>query len=219
MSSLIYLYLHASFCVLVVLSNLVSGKLISLPLGLPGGIPAGVLIYPLTFLVSDLVTELYGSQKAKQMVYSALGLSLLSFGIIQFVLWLPASQTDNQVAFQLIMHSSSLALIASLIAYLIAQILDIKIYASIKQWSGPSFLWIRTNVSTLVSQLLDTIIVNFLHLYIGLGMDMSIVSQAIFFSYGYKAFFSIANTPFFYACVYYLGSRIDNSEKQLNFAI
>jgi queuosine precursor transporter len=214
MGSLVYLYLHATFCVLVILSNLISGKLISLPFGFSGGLPAGVIVYPLTFLISDLVTELYGVQKAKQMVYGALGLSLLSFCIVQLTLWLPSSHQNNQHAFYLVMHSSGLAIMASLIAYLFSQLIDIQIYSKIRHWTGPNILWLRTNVSTLFSQLIDTVIVSSIHLYWGLGMEWQAVCHAMLFAYGYKAFFSVMNTPFFYACTYYLRSKIQPENSQ-----
>ena len=62
--SALYQIILAAFCVVVVVSNIVSAKLISLPF-VELCIPAGLITYPLTFLLSDLVTEVYGAEKAK----------------------------------------------------------------------------------------------------------------------------------------------------------
>lgn len=91
---------------------------------------------------------------------------------------------------------------SSLLAYLLAQIIDIQVYAYIKHCTGERFLWLRNNASTLISQIVDTFTVNMIFLYWGLGMNMSQVIQIMIFSYCYKAFFSIANTPLLYLLVF-----------------
>ena len=99
------------------------------------------------------------------------------------------------------MGLNGIIVFSSLIAYLVGQVIDIQIYAWIKNCTGEKHLWLRNNGSTLTSQLIDTCIVNFIHLYVGLGLSFDLVFKAMLFSYMYKAFFSMANTPLFYACV------------------
>jgi uncharacterized integral membrane protein (TIGR00697 family) len=152
-------------------------------------------------LLSDLVTEFFGARKAKLMVYIALGMNLLSLGIIQLALLLPEGDTE-QAAFQAVLGLSGWRIFSSLTAYLISQIVDIQLYAWIKNLTGIRFLWLRNNGSTCVSQLLDTLIIDILYLYLALGMGLTQVFPIMLVSYAYKAFFSIANTPIFYLCVY-----------------
>jgi uncharacterized integral membrane protein (TIGR00697 family) len=116
----------------------------------------------------------------------------------------------NRNAFQTVMGLNSLVMSASLIAYVVGQIIDIQLYAWIKQMTGPDLLWLRNNGSTLVSQMVDTIIVNLIHLYWGLGIELSIVLKMMLFSYVYKAIFSIINTPIFYGCVFLAKHRVPN---------
>lgn len=203
----IYQVVCASFCVIVVLSNIISAKMVALPF-LPVGIPAGLIPYPLTFLLSDLVTEIFGATRAKRMVYIALAMCLLSFGLIQLTLWLPASSLDEQKAFHGIMGLSGLRIFASLTSYLMSQLVDIRLYTAIKRWTGPQWMWLRNNGSTCVSQLLDTILVDLIFLWWGLGMAMWDVAVIMLFSYLYKAFFSVACTPVLYLFVFWIrGSR------------
>lgn len=195
---ILYQIISAAFCVIVVLSNIISAKLIQLPLVQDFSIPAGLIIYPLTFLLSDLVTEIYGAKKAKQMIYIALGMSLLSFGIIQIALLLPASPLENSNAFHATLGLSGLRIFSSLTAYLVAQIVDIQLYALIKIWTRERFLWLRNNGSTLVSQLVDTVIIDIIYLYWGLNMEMTQVLPIMVFSYAYKSLFSATSTPLLY---------------------
>jgi queuosine precursor transporter len=203
----LYQILCAAFCVIVVISNIISAKMIKLPFFFDFTIPAGLITYPLTFLLSDLVTELFGAKEAKWMVYVAFAMCLLSFGIIQVALLLPAHAEYGQGAFQEVLGLSGLRIFSSLAAYLISQIVDIQLYALIKRWTGMRFLWLRNNASTCLSQIVDTVVIDILFLYWGLGMEMRVVAPIMALSYAYKAFFSVANTPLFYLFVYWLRPR------------
>lgn len=198
----LYLILNAAFCVIVVVSNFISAKLFYLPGFESFMIPAGLITYPLTFLLSDLITELYGSQKAKLTVYIALSMTLVSYVIIQVALYLPSADLSNQHVLQATFGLNGLIIFASLTAYLIAQLLDIALYTWIKSYTGSKLLWLRNNGSTLISQIADTVTVNTIHLYWGLGMEASAVFPIMIFSYSYKALFSLLNTPLFYLCVF-----------------
>lgn len=198
--SMVYQSLSASFCVIVVVSNILSAKMVPLPL-IPLAVPAGLITYPLTFLLSDLVTEVFGAARAKQMVYVALGMSLLSFALVQLGLILPSAGPDEQ-AFHAVLGLSSLRIVASLASYLVSQLVDIRLYAAIKRQTGPGLLWLRNNGSTCLSQLVDTLMIDCIVLWWGLGMPISDVLPIMGFSYLYKAFFSLACTPLFYYLVW-----------------
>ncbi len=201
-SETLYHTATTAFCVIVVVSNIISAKLFYLPFSKDFSIPAGLMTYPITFLISDFITEIYGAKKAKIMVYTAFGMTILSYVIIQLALMLPAADDNNQSAFQSVMGLNGLIISASLIAYLLAQVIDIHLFALIKQWTNCRFLWLRNNGSTLASQIVDTITVNLIHLYWGLGMEISLVFNIMLFSYIYKAIFSMLNTPLFYLAVF-----------------
>ncbi len=198
----IYQIISAAFCVIAVISNIISAKMVQVPFVEDFSIPAGLIMYPLTFLLSDFVTEIFDAKKAKLMVYIALGMNLLSFAIIQATLLMPAINEAEQLAFKAIMGLSGLRIFSSLISYLVSQIADIQIYAYIKKLTGPHFLWLRNNASTCISQVIDTILIDIIYLYWGLGMEMKNVWPIMLFSFAYKTFFSVANTPLFYLLVY-----------------
>jgi len=208
----VYQILSAAFCVIVVISNIISIKMVSLPF-FNFSIPAGLVTYPLTFLLSNLVTEIFGAKEARMMVYTAFVMSLLSFGMIQFALLLPTDTLEDQSTFQTVLGLSGLRIFSSLTAYIIAQIADIQLYALIKRWTGPSFLWLQNNGSTCASQIIDTVVVDMIFLYWGLGMEMRQVWPIMLFSYTYKAIFSFSCTPLFYACVFVIRRQWDETKR------
>lgn len=193
----LYQILTASFCLIVIISNIISVQMVPLPYA-GFSIPAGLFIYPLTFLLSDLVTERFGAKPAKQMVYLALAINVLSLGVIEALLLLLAKSE----ALHALLGLSGLRIFASLFAYFVSQIVDIQLYAWIKRWTNGRFLWLRNNGSTCTSQVVDTLLIDIIYLYWGLGMSMEQVMPIMLFSYAYKAFFSVATTPLFYLCVF-----------------
>lgn len=204
----LYTILCTFFCLIAVLSNIISAKMMQLPFT-ELHVPAGLITYPLTFLLADLVTEIYGQEKAKQMVYVTLALSILSYGIIQLALLLPSK--NEQAAFQEAFGLSGLRIFASLTAYLISQVVDIRLYSGIKKITGTRYLWLRNNGSTCISQLVDTILVDLIYLYWGLHMGMIEIFPIMLISYSYKAFFGILSTPLFYLSVFLSKRSISRS--------
>ncbi len=129
----------------------------------------GVLPYPITFLCTDFISELYGKKRANTVVWVGL---LLNVWVI-FIMWLggalpphpelvdnglPALDDPSRVFFQIRRWTVS-ATIASMIAYLTAQFVDVHIFHAIKKLTKGKMLWLRNNGSTLTSQMVDSVAV------------------------------------------------------------
>jgi len=218
-SFLLYQILSASFCLLVVISNIISAKMIAIPFTTSVSIPAGLLTYPLTFLVADLTTEFFGPRKARVMIYVGIGMNLLSLAIIQFAIILPSSNDQQNEAFHSVMGSGGLRILASLTAYLISQIIDVQLYALIKNWTGPRLLWLRNNGSTWASQLADTFLVDMIYFWAGMGMGWNEVLPIILISYTYKAIASVMTTPLLYLCVFFVKKKTPGLETNEQLAL
>ena len=134
----IYLYLGALFITSLVVSNLIFQKFFYWN---PFGdvevfgvslfeISVGILPYPITFLITDLISEIYGRQKANQIVTAGIFASFFSMGIILIAEIAPAidSSPINDEIFTKVFALSPIAVFASMIAYLLAQYIDIAIY-------------------------------------------------------------------------------------------
>lgn len=133
-------------------------------------IPVGLLPYPLTFLCTDVVCELYGKKRASQLV----ALGFLANVWVFFVMWgsglLPnvppmayngelPNPLDDQFAFYRIRQLCLTSIGASMLAYLVAQNIDVALFHTLKKWTRGKHLWLRNNVSTMSSQFVDTLIV------------------------------------------------------------
>lgn len=129
----------------------------------------GVLPYPITFLCTDFISELYGKKRANMVVWVGL---LLNIWVL-FIMWLggalpphpelldgglPALDDPNRTFFQIRKWTFG-ATIASMIAYLTAQFIDVRIFHAIRKLTKGKKLWLRNNGSTLTSQMVDSVAV------------------------------------------------------------
>ena len=119
-------------------------------------VAVGALPYPITFLCTDLISELWGEQKANQVVW----VGLLLNGWVLLILWLggllPAMPGTSETTFRTIQALSFGSIGASMVAYLTAQFVEVRLFHFWKQLTNGRALWLRNNGSTLVSQLVDT---------------------------------------------------------------
>lgn len=188
--------LCAAFSIVVVLSNLLSAKMVPLPL-VDCAIPAGLVIYPLAFLLSNGVSELFGWRRARQMVYIAFAMNLLSFGLIELTLLLPSAEMGQEGSFEAIFGLSRLRILSSLVAYSTAQMAEVYLYRAIRGWTSDKNLWLRSSGATCIAQLIDTIVIDLCYLHLGLGMGIAQIVPIILFSYSYKVAFTLVGTPIF----------------------
>ena len=159
----IYLVLAALFITSLVVSNLIFLKFFEWnPFNLfVFKISVGILPYPITFLITDLISEIYGRKKANQVVMVGIFAAFFSMAIVYVANMVPAmdSSAVNDATFTLVFGLSPVAVLASMLAYLFAQFIDIRIYHFWKAYTKGKHLWLRNNFSTFTSQLIDTFIV------------------------------------------------------------
>lgn len=121
-------------------------------------VPAAVFIYALTFTLVDLINEKLGKQGARYVVYTAFIANILLAAYVQLAILLPASSFyKDQNAFSSVLGSTPRIVTASLIAYIIASLVDIEIFAWWKQKVG-RYKWARVLISNAVSTFIDSVI-------------------------------------------------------------
>ena len=164
----IYLLLAGLFITSLVVSNLIFQKFFywyPLNLKVLGNslfeLSVGILPYPITFLITDLISEIYGKKRANQVVITGIFASFFSMGILLIANEVPAIENSpiDDETFNQVFALSPIAALASMIAYLIAQFVDIRIYHFWKNLTQGKMLWLRNNFSTFSSQLIDTVLV------------------------------------------------------------
>ena len=147
--------LNGIFIVSLIIANIVSAKIVTF-WGLV--IPAAIVAYPLTFLMTDVIGEIWGKEQANQTVKVGFWCQLVSLVLIGLAILLPVAPfADNQEQFKGIMSSSFRVVLASMVAYLCSQSWDVWIFHKIRE-RGTKNKWIRNNLSTMTSQIIDTAI-------------------------------------------------------------
>jgi queuosine precursor transporter len=173
-------------------------------------IPVGLLAFPVTFLCTDLISELFGRKKAQMLVWVGFFMNIFMLIVMTVNHWLPDTYgvSGGLNLFEGVYSFMVLNTFGSMIAYLISQTIDVRLFHFWKRFTEGRHLWLRNNGSTMVSQLVDsTAILSILYVTGNLGDAVTTVGALlilIFNSYIFKFLAALIDTPVIYACVYYL---------------
>ncbi|MFJ7934919.1 queuosine precursor transporter [Sporosarcina sp. NPDC096371] len=191
-------YLNGIFVGLLILSNILAVKLFSVGSWIV--LPAAVIVYVFTYPILDVITEVYGKKAAHRTVLTGFLTQLFAIIFIWIAIQLPAAPYyENQQAFETIFTAGFRVTIASLVAYLVSQNLDVMIFNKLKSRHGEKKLWIRNNASTMASQLVDTAIFITIAFYgiMPLGALLTLIAT----QYVFKFVVAILDTPIVYLLV------------------
>ena len=139
---------------------------------------AGVLLWPVVFILTDVINEYYGKKGIRLLSYMAAGLIAYAFVMIYSAIQLAPADwwqvqninkgvPDMQSAFSAIFGQGLLIIVASLVAFLVAQIVDVITFHRIKKITGEKKVWLRATGSTAVSQFFDSFVVLYIAFKIG----------------------------------------------------
>ncbi len=201
----IYMILGALFIASLVVSNLIFQKFFYWDFfGIyTFEISVGILPYPITFLITDIISEVYGKKKANLVVTSGIFASFFSLLIVYTADAVPAtpwSPIDNPL-FEKVFGATAIAVMASMVAYLLAQYIDIQLFHFWKRLTKGRHLWLRNNFSTFLSQFVDTFSVLFLLCSFG-KIDWELFGGLLLSGFLFKVMVAAMDTPFLYAAVY-----------------
>ncbi|HJZ87343.1 MAG TPA: queuosine precursor transporter [Polyangia bacterium] len=164
----LFFVLGSVFVTSLVVSDIIGGaKLVDV--GTIGGRPitvsVGMLAFPLTFVLTDIINEFWGARATRFITYVGLGMLALIFVTLLSANALPAARNNPYPAewFNKIFGSSMRLIVASLTAYLVGQLLDIFTFTVLKRLARGRHIWLRATGSTVVSQLCDTVVVQFIN--------------------------------------------------------
>lgn len=192
-----YVFLIAIFTASLTIAAVLASKIIQIGIF---SVPAGILAYSITFACTDIIGEVYGKQAARSVVLAGFASLILVILLIKLAIIIPpAPFWPNQTMFVTLLGSSERIIIASLAAYLLSQLADVWLFARLRQLTDGRYLWLRNNGSTIVSQLLDSIVfivIAFAGVFPLLPM---ILGQWLI-----KLVIALADTPLVYAGVHLL---------------
>ena len=152
----LYPYVVALFVALLLISNIGAVKLIELGPIITDG---GAILFPLVYIVGDILSEVYGFKAARRAIIMAFAMSILAaitFYLVQLAP--PASDWGNQEAFEAVLGFVPRIVLASVIAFVVGQLLNSYVLVKIKERTSEKNLWLRLMGSTAVGQFVDTLI-------------------------------------------------------------
>lgn len=235
---MLFLVLCSIFLANALLAELIGVKIFSgeALLGLPGAqiplfagakldfnLTAGVIIWPVVFITTDIINEYFGKDGVKKISLITVALILYTFLIITIItrlppapFWLDVNRTtpngqpfDINYAFNSIYRQGGGIIIGSVIAFLMAQLLDASVFHWLRQLTGSKKIWLRATGSTLVSQLIDSFVVLLIAFHFFGNWSLNQVLSVAIINYMYKFTVAIVLTPLLYIAHYcidrYLG--------------
>ncbi|MGY5850073.1 queuosine precursor transporter [Salegentibacter sp. F14] len=206
----IYLILGGLFIASLVVSNLIFQKFFSWNFfGLYSfEISVGILPYPITFLITDIISEVYGKTRANRVVTTGIFASFFSLLIVYLANLVPATEWSpiDDALFTKVFGATAIAVLASMVAYLLAQYIDIQLFHFWKRLTKGKHLWLRNNFSTFLSQFVDTFSVLFLLCSFG-KIEWELFDTLLLSGFLFKVIIALLDTPLLYASVYLLRKR------------
>ena len=205
----------AGFVTSLLVANIIAVKLIVVG---PWIMPAGVIIFPLSYILGDVLTEVYGYGRARQVIWLGFACNLLAVLAIALAQVLPpAGFWDGQAAFERILGYAPRLLLASFLAYLIGEFVNAYMLARLKILTRGRWLWARTIGSTLVGQLLDSAVFVTVA-FVGV-IPPEVLLSAILVQWLTKSAYEAAATPLTYWVVNTLKRRegVDVYDTQTDF--
>ena len=170
-----------------------------------------IFLLPVIFTINDVITEVFGKERARSVIRSGLvvvGLTLVAS--VVFVNLPPSARfAASEKAYDAIFGLSARIAAASLIAFTLAEFLDVAVFVKIRQMMGKKALWFRNNTSNFISQFVDTAVFMTLAFYAfnrGFDANLSFLVSLIIPYWLLQCFMSVIETPLVYLGVKWLKS-------------
>jgi uncharacterized integral membrane protein (TIGR00697 family) len=191
----LYVVLVALFVTCLLVADIVAGKFFRIG---TLSMSTGTVAFPIAFLLTDIVNEYYGRRGARVMTTVGMAMLVVGFAIIMGARYAPVSDETyvTQEAFDNVFGLTGRLLAASLVAYLVSQLLDIYTFHIVKSVTESRHLWLRAIGSTALSQVVDTVFVNFGALLGNLTVGR--IWEIVLWSYVYKLVVAALLTPLCY---------------------
>lgn len=201
----LFVVLAGVFCTALVVGDILSVKLFEVHLGPIGSVMSvGIVLFPVTFVLTDTLNEFYGQRVARFVTWVGLGMALFAFAAIYVVLgidWAPLTRAPDyrgtvESSFNNVFGGSQRILLASMAAYVIGQLIDIAVFHLLKRRTHNRMLWLRATGSTVVSQLIDTVVFQSVA-WAGV-LPPEVITRIVLSSYAVKLLVAVGLTPIIY---------------------
>jgi len=195
---LVFIVLAGIFITNAVVAELIGGKLIQIG---PFIMSIGIIPWPVVFLTTDLINEYYGKSGVRRLSIITASLIAYAFIILFFAIKVPSavgisSVTDEQ--FFAVFGQSMWIIVGSIVAFLVAQFVDVFIFWLLRDKTGGKMIWLRSTGSTVVSQLLVTFFLPGIGFWLPGKVDFNTYINMALTGYTFKLIIAVALTPLIY---------------------
>jgi hypothetical protein len=201
----------AAFVAILLLSNVLgAGKRTELDLPLIGLVPfgAGILFFPLSYVIGDILTEVYGYERARRCIWAGfvatLFMALMSWVVVALP---PAATWPGQAAYESVFGQVPRIVLASVIAFWVGEFANSYVLARMKLLTRGRHLWSRTIGSTMVGQGIDSLIFYPLAFYGAAGWPVEAIATVMASQFALKVGWEVLLTPVTYGVVGFLKRR------------
>jgi queuosine precursor transporter len=193
----VFLVLAGIFITHALLGELVGGKLVEVS----GWVMSiGVIPWPVVFITTDLVNEYYGPAAVRRLTLLTVALIVYTFGVLYVCIELPAagiSPVDDD-SFTTVFAQSRWIIVGSVVAFAVSQLLDVMVFVFLRRRTRGRLLWLRAVGSTVVSQVIDTFVINTIAFGVPGKLTALQVVELSVTNYGYKFLVALATLPAIY---------------------
>ncbi|MBI3519720.1 MAG: queuosine precursor transporter [Bacteroidetes bacterium] len=209
---IVFLVLAGFFITNAIVAELIGGKLVQF-FGLFTQ-SIGIIMWPVIFLLTDLINEYYGKDGVRKLTYITVGLISFTFIILTVALNIEATSFSpvSDSVFRTVFGQSQWIIVGSIIAFLLSQLVDVYVFWTFKKVTGHKHIWLRATGSTMVSQLIDTFVVQFIAFVLPGKWAFDEFVKNASWGYGFKLLVALALIPLIYVGHYLIGKYLKKEE-------
>jgi uncharacterized integral membrane protein (TIGR00697 family) len=195
---LVFIVLAGFFVTNTIVAELIGGKLVQF-FGLFTQ-SIGIILWPVVFLLTDLINEHYGMNGVRKLTYITVGLITYTFLLISIGLRIPAVGMSpvNDATFQTVFGQSQWIIVGSIVAFFFSQLIDVYVFWVFRNKTQGKYIWLRATGSTVISQAIDTFVVQFIAFVIPGKWTLHEFLKNASWGYGFKLLVALCLIPFIY---------------------
>lgn len=211
---LVFIILAGFFVTNAIVAELIGGKVVEF-----FGIfrqSIGIILWPVVFVLTDLINEHYGKQGVRKLTYITVGLIAYAFILLYIGIRIPAvkeSPVSNDI-FKSVFGPSQWIIVGSIIAFLTSQLVDVYVFWIFRNLTNGRHIWLRATGSTMVSQLIDTFMVQYIAFVLPGNWSINEWMNNATWGYIFKLLVALALIPLIYLGHYAINKFLHRSTKK-----
>ena len=195
---LVFIILAGFFVTNAIVAELIGGKLVQF-----FGIftqSIGIILWPVVFILTDLINEYYGRNGVRKLTFITIGLIIYTYVLITVAMNLNAVGISpvSDGAFTMVFGQSQWIIVGSICAFFSSQLVDVYVFWRLRNLTGKKLIWLRATGSTLISQLIDTFLVQFIAFVIPGKWAFGEFMANAAWGYAFKLLVALALIPLIY---------------------